>query len=155
MDHVVTFVIRLGLGIFMAVMLGLLGLALATLVIPPVKAGEAGDLLARVAMIGSAAGVAGAAAWSTWRDLRRETYINLSLALFGGVGGALGSYAWIDAQYEIMKEWHPGLRTLEHALLSGRTIVVTAVVGANLPSALYSLLIMIRALKKKRPLTCA
>lgn len=143
MDRVITFTVRLGLGLFLAVMLGLLGLALATLVIPPIKAGESGYLIVRVVMIGAGASTAAALAWSTWRDLPLETYVNLSLALVGGVGGALVSYTWVDAQFD-------GIHALDQALVSGRTTVVSAVVGANLLPALYSSVLLMRSFARKK-----
>ncbi len=142
MDLAVTYIVRLGLGVLLAVMMGLLGLAVAMLAIPPIKAGESGYLFVRVGLIGATCGIGGAVAWAMWRDRRRDTHILLWLAMSGGVVGAVASYTWVDSRFD-------GLDALEQAAVSGRTTLLTAVVGANLLAAIYSATGLIRALLRK------
>jgi uncharacterized membrane protein YfcA len=131
MERLIIFLVRLILGLLLGVIFGLLGLALAMFVIPPALAGNGPYLFARIVLIGVSTGMAGIVTWSIWTEQRRHAYTTLLLALFGGVGGALVSYTWADLQYS-----HLG--ALEQALITGRTTLVTAVVGANALPTFYS-----------------
>ena len=131
MELLIIFSVRLVLGLLFGVIFGLIGLALSMFVIPPALAGNGPYLFARITLIGVSTGIAGIVTWSTWTKQRRHAYTTLLLALFGGVGGALVSYTWADLHYS-------HLDYLEQALITGRTTLVAAVVGANALPTFYS-----------------